>query len=175
MIIDYSVLSVAVWNVINLAPSPCSLSCSGLRFPGLTAAKITGACNVRLAANPHAKLTRKTEPSKVCRLIVCFTLHLLHHLHWLRTGRWSLYLGSHSRSLCCLCARPPSLLSYAWNKGGHQSNSESYVFTVQADNRRTSYSDLGSSNVTVQCVAIVLFSMICSNSGCNLLGLAITT
>lgn len=37
------------------------------------------------------------------------------------------------------------------------------------------HSDLGSSNVTVQCVAIVLLSMICSNSWCSLLGLATTT
>lgn len=37
------------------------------------------------------------------------------------------------------------------------------------------HSDLGSSNVTVQHVAIVLLSMICSNSWCSLLGLATTT
>lgn len=35
--------------------------------------------------------------------------------------------------------------------------------------------DLGSSNVTVQCVAMVLLLMICSNSWCSLLGLATTT
>lgn len=37
------------------------------------------------------------------------------------------------------------------------------------------HSDLGSSNVTVQCVAIVLLSMIWSNSWCSLLGLVTTT
>lgn len=40
---------------------------------------------------------------------------------------------------------------------------------------RRSYSDLGSSNVTSQCVAMVLFWMTSSNSECNWLGLATTT
>lgn len=38
-----------------------------------------------------------------------------------------------------------------------------------------SHSDEGSSRETLQCVAMVLFSMICSNSECSMLGLAITT
>lgn len=38
-----------------------------------------------------------------------------------------------------------------------------------------SHSDEGSSRETLQCVAMVLFSMICSNSECSMLGLEITT
>lgn len=38
-----------------------------------------------------------------------------------------------------------------------------------------SHSDEGSSREMLQCVAMVLFSMICSNSECSMLGLAITT
>lgn len=120
-----------------------------------------------------------------------FFSHLL-CVHELQTAWWPQYQCSHSPPLWSLCVPPPSLLSAACSKQNMSQCRGLYYYCnlkvlksfqmtrihescCELCGYYSSYRDLGTRSVTAQCVAMVLFSIISSNSECSWLGLAITT